>query len=589
MNIEINDANGLEEMVMQMDTDNQSVTDMDVDHPDTKDINPLNKTDDTDILDEFITEPTGTHSMSTDNAIIDWEAHDVPSPSDIILEDIRVKETSPEDSVTLYYNDDDVEMGEYNSSGLVKDNDSPDKMNESLEHENIESQSQSESINIANDILSEIIDKVCDEFEKEQNSFTSTFNSIREQLDVSDNRLSADRRGNELNNSSENISSGAVTKTAPRNSATMDIEGEQETSSLLVGCEDISSESDFEMKESDVNDTNNLAENLLSEISENELENINANDGKSTVAPETSLAKNGSSAKPMDDLYELLNQCEKISSDSDADDVQCVKTTNAKSVAKLSELSELTDYDFDCIKNLSINSKNRQKESIASNQLSASFKKPMSITKENLNQISTEGEEKEFELTKDSIDDFIKSLDDIQVKIPTDDITEPPQNYGIYTDKECINNNCLKKTNVKFEATIFMKSYYGIRKSSKHWKLFVCKNCYEAAMKHYNVMCDNLISGENFDLTKLPPITDCIEIEDSDEEDATKNSDSTTKTYLDENTMEMIEQNLDDLIAEQLKKYDTSKQIKNSISYLSQRAKENESKHSSLLFKYLVD
>lgn len=145
--------------------------------------------------------------------------------------------------------------------------------------------------------------------------------------------------------------------------------------------------------------------------------------------------------------------------------------------------------------------------------------------------------------------------------------------------KECLNVDCLKKSETFYEAPEFVINHFHLNKRQKVF--FVCEYCYDSVTEAYGELCAALVDKQPLFSHKIK-YTDLVEIIDSsDEEDDDKsvkndkNSGNNCQQF-DENTLALIESELEAVIAETFKKVDIDQQMEWNRQILANQIDENE-------------
>ncbi|CAH0548832.1 unnamed protein product [Brassicogethes aeneus] len=116
----------------------------------------------------------------------------------------------------------------------------------------------------------------------------------------------------------------------------------------------------------------------------------------------------------------------------------------------------------------------------------------------------------------------------------------------------CLNTVCESTCGEYVRAPNFCLSYFRVKQSKSH-KEEICKDCYDQSILAYDKLANNLQNGELILNVDLPIINETLQIEDSDEDEGEEDD---KLEYLDEENFDFIKNNIDDIIAETLKKYE---------------------------------
>lgn len=148
--------------------------------------------------------------------------------------------------------------------------------------------------------------------------------------------------------------------------------------------------------------------------------------------------------------------------------------------------------------------------------------------------------------------------------------------------KDCVNFGCPKRSAEYFEAPLFIQSHYHANKKLK--SLHVCAECYDAACERYEELCGALEDQQPLLLIEIPRPPELVEILDSsDEESDTKPVvRNHEKGDFDQDTLDLIENDLEDILSNTLKKVNIDQQMKWNLQILQHRFQSQEQETNDL-------
>ncbi|KAG8251098.1 hypothetical protein J6590_087226 [Homalodisca vitripennis] len=123
---------------------------------------------------------------------------------------------------------------------------------------------------------------------------------------------------------------------------------------------------------------------------------------------------------------------------------------------------------------------------------------------------------------------------------------------------KCVNPNCMSGEGLE-KTAMFVLTYFGLKRAKDQQ---VCEECFNIVMEHQEKLAGLLKEGKPLFSADFPSHRDVILL-DSDEESISDN-----ESVLSEDTMQMIHDNLDDVIAESLANFGLDHQIRESCDYL---------------------
>lgn len=185
------------------------------------------------------------------------------------------------------------------------------------------------------------------------------------------------------------------------------------------------------------------------------------------------------------------------------------------------------------------------------------------------NQPSGDSEEKILlEDENKGVDSILPKIADIEKESESTEVTDEMDSEPIQSEENvvvrrgCLNIECSKESEVFIDAPEFIISHFHLNK--RHKVLYVCEQCYDAVIETYGELCAALEDKQPLFL-KTPKHTDLVEIIDSsDEEDETEaNNDENMDEgqSFDAATLALIENELEAVIEETLKKVDINQQM----------------------------
>lgn len=203
------------------------------------------------------------------------------------------------------------------------------------------------------------------------------------------------------------------------------------------------------------------------------------------------------------------------------------------------------------------------------------------VAKEPIEEISTK--ENITEAAKKSVTDETKMIEDIITEILDDesiggDLSEETPSEGTSTDaktekswKECLNIDCLKKSDQFYRAPEFIINHFSLGKSQK--MLYACEDCYNNVTEYYGELCAALVDKQPLFLQNIKH-SNCVEIIDSSDEDEPDNKEDSGR--FDADTLNLIEMELEAVIADTLEKVDIKQQMEWNRQILSAKLANNE-------------
>lgn len=144
------------------------------------------------------------------------------------------------------------------------------------------------------------------------------------------------------------------------------------------------------------------------------------------------------------------------------------------------------------------------------------------------------------------------------------DVDEPPAPVKEKTvpsvRKECINLECPKESDTFYFAPEFIINHFHLTKRPKN--AYVCESCHDSVTEHYGELCAALEDKQPL-FTKMTKQINMIEVIDSsDEEDDDKSQcDGNDDDSFDADTLAMIENELESVITETLRRVDIEQQM----------------------------
>ncbi|XP_055385314.1 histone-lysine N-methyltransferase eggless [Condylostylus longicornis] len=217
--------------------------------------------------------------------------------------------------------------------------------------------------------------------------------------------------------------------------------------------------------------------------------------------------------------------------------------------------------------------------------LNSTDSKETNIPTDDINSIEkmdiSEGENIQTSNEKSKLEKPDCNVSELQSEKPSEDNTalelnvlenpvESVEKYTFY-NKECVNYECKKVCQLYYLAPIFVLHFYKVT-IKPNLQQYVCDECYEAVVNKYEEWCNLLETHQPLFLTEVPRKTnEFVEILDSsDEDEGGKNSDNKNNEFSEE-TIDMIQKELDTVIAGVLSRTEVQNQLTWSKSLLENR------------------
>lgn len=180
--------------------------------------------------------------------------------------------------------------------------------------------------------------------------------------------------------------------------------------------------------------------------------------------------------------------------------------------------------------------------------------------------------------------DLQQQLDDAQTL--TEKIKENENDNSIQR-KECINVDCLHLSNIFYDVPEFVINHFHLKK--RHKQMFVCDLCFEECIQKYGVLCASLQDKQPLLLEKIKYAGSVELIDSSDEEDEidTK-TDNRIQEKLDASTLNLLENNLEDIMRESFAKIDIKQQMDWNQQILSTKIEQNKCDADEILSQFKV-
>lgn len=157
------------------------------------------------------------------------------------------------------------------------------------------------------------------------------------------------------------------------------------------------------------------------------------------------------------------------------------------------------------------------------------------------------------------------------------EIDEPPaqvEEKAPTQHKECINLECPKKSDIFHFAPEFIINHFHLTKRPKI--AYVCESCHDSVTEHYGELCAALEDKQPLFL-KMSKQNNMIEVIDSsDEEDDDKSQCENDENSFDADTLAMIENELESVITETLRRVDIDQQMDWNCQLLKNKIETNE-------------
>lgn len=140
--------------------------------------------------------------------------------------------------------------------------------------------------------------------------------------------------------------------------------------------------------------------------------------------------------------------------------------------------------------------------------------------------------------------------------------------------KECLNIDCVRKSDIFHDAPEFIINHFHLNKRQK--MMYICEHCYDAVTESYEILCAALQDKQPLFLKNIK-YTDLVEIIDSsDEEDEDEPKNNGDGEAFDTDTLALIENELETAIKETLNKVDINQQMDWNRQILTAKIDDNE-------------
>lgn len=137
--------------------------------------------------------------------------------------------------------------------------------------------------------------------------------------------------------------------------------------------------------------------------------------------------------------------------------------------------------------------------------------------------------------------------------------------------RECLNVECLKNSDVFYDAPEFVINHFHLNKRSK--LMYACEECYNHAIESYGELCAALEDKQPLFLKKVK-YSELVEIIDSSDEEG--EDDSERGETFDAETLTLIENELEAVIKETLERVDIDQQMDWNRQILTKKVENNE-------------
>lgn len=145
-----------------------------------------------------------------------------------------------------------------------------------------------------------------------------------------------------------------------------------------------------------------------------------------------------------------------------------------------------------------------------------------------------------------------------------------------YTNKDCINYDCLRKCKIFFICPIFILNFYTIPKKNKKLQ-FVCEECYDEAVVSFEELCGSLEDQQPLLWQKLPNRVEHVDICDSDEEEL-----ESDKRYMTAEELKLLSEKFEDSLAETLARVNITQQMKWTEQIIRKKINANEAESNKI-------
>ncbi|KAL6259594.1 hypothetical protein P5V15_009511 [Pogonomyrmex californicus] len=137
-------------------------------------------------------------------------------------------------------------------------------------------------------------------------------------------------------------------------------------------------------------------------------------------------------------------------------------------------------------------------------------------------------------------------------------------------NSNCVNFKCSSGVDMRL-APSFACAFYGVSLEKKKKKRVICKECFDAALKHQRQLVTAFTQNKSLLDCHFPDHTMEVEISDSDESDDEKKKEPDSNEYIPEDVILDIKDKLDDTLSYLFKKYNVHQHTKVACETLSKR------------------
>lgn len=139
---------------------------------------------------------------------------------------------------------------------------------------------------------------------------------------------------------------------------------------------------------------------------------------------------------------------------------------------------------------------------------------------------------------------------------------------------DCVNIQCSGLSNEFIEAPQYVLSHYRVNKKTK--TIYVCDDCYDAAVEVYEKLCSALEDHQPLLCHKFPSPPELVEILDSSDEETDENGVTAAAGEFEQQTLDLIASDLEQIISDTFSRVNIDQQMKWSHSILAQQIEKQE-------------
>lgn len=208
-------------------------------------------------------------------------------------------------------------------------------------------------------------------------------------------------------------------------------------------------------------------------------------------------------------------------------------------------------------------------DSSLSNDLASQIQAALKKAKEQVDSGSNTENQKPSE-------DVVELLDDEEDEnIPeSTDVKKAPDEIKPVMDHECINPKCERSANDFVRARKFIVNHFRQNGEKLSKKQFVCSPCYDLAVEKYRGYSERLLAQKPLLQMEMPMREEVVELlSDGEESD---NEDSSEEERVPKETLDLLNNELETIIAETLQKVNISKQMGWTMQIIKARTENNQ-------------